>query len=668
MRLIPHQENKYFRKIFTGLLLFVLCFSLVPNAVQAGDDPADPSAEFDQLFQYINESDTGSSLSMLTSQRDELHPIENNQIELFSIQMPQFDGRDKSVVILLPPDYFTSQQAYPVFYLQGAEEFFIKNRIDGESWFLDESLYPFFTDVAASNAIIVGLFSDPIHHWEEYGPWENNHMYLWVDPYEANRSAGGDADAYLDFMVDTLKPEIDQRYRTLQSRENTTIGGYEMGGLFSLYAGLMRPDVYSKVGALSPTIWFAERGGTWLSNNHLLNLINERSLPEGVSFAIEVDDARRTMEVDVRPVVNDNRGNRISFPQAYLEGIRALVEALLANGLPEKAINNGNFNLDAWAQNLPQPLLTRSLDYETYFPIFFNKGLDHFDITIPFHNRARRIWVYLPPDYFRTTQSYPVIYLLDAQHVFGAEAGANISDLLDWKFDETLDTIYETTGKGIIAVAIEFDSFHPYDEYMPWTNYNMDNWLNNTTDVVNGKGNQLLNFIIDDLKPIIDSNYRTLPGREHTGIGGGSRVALFSLYAGLKRPDVFSKIMAMSPAVWLAEGGGILPPYLPYWLETNQFVKYIGSFTSSTIPKNVKFYLYIGRQEDSGPGSPYPFVLLRDGTQLTMPLAYQSGANAIRKPMQTKGANVKFVDNWYGTHYPSVWRNYVKSALNWLGY
>lgn len=665
---IQSKHHKTLSRLTLGLVMFALFLSLVPDRVQADDDPTTSVGDLDQssisdtfLLEAIEET-------INLPQQDSLSQIDESRIETFTIQMPQLEGRDKSIVVLLPIDYLNGDRNYSVIYLQGIEDVFQKG-MEGEGWLVNESLYQFFTSDIESDTIIVGVVSDPIYNWEEYGPWVNNHMYQWVDPYEANRTAGGNADAYLDFLVHTLKPEIDQRYRTLPGQENTAIGGYDMGGLFSIYAGLMRPDIYSNIAALSPAIWFAEEGGTWLSKNRLINLINEQGVPVDVSFKIDVAESERTTDIDVRPVVNDSRGQRISFPQAYLEGTRALVEALLNKGTPNININHGEFDLDAWAEEIPELLLDRALGMKTFVPLFMKQGLDHFDIDIDFQNRSRRIWAYLPPDYYRTTKRYPVLYLHDAQHIFGSETGANVSDLVDWEFDEILDSIYAETGQGIIAVGIEFDYTHQWDEYMPWTNYNMDNWLDNTPDTIIGKGNQFLNFIVDDLKPMVDSRYRTLPDRENTGIGGGSRVALFSFYAGLRRPDIFSKVMSMSPAVWLVEGGSIAPLERPYWLETNQLVSYIGSFDSDTpIPQNVRTYLYIGRKEVTGPPEPYPHTVLRDGTPVTIQDVYSSGAFKIRTEMLYRGATLKFIENKYGTHYPRVWRNYVKGALDWLGY
>jgi predicted alpha/beta superfamily hydrolase len=57
-------------------------------------------------------------------------------------------------------------------------------------------------------------------------------------------------------------------------------------------------------------------------------------------------------------------------------------------------------------------------------------------------------------------------------------------------------------------------------------------------------------LIVEELKPFIDSTYRTLPDPRHTGLGGSSLGGLVSLYLGLKHPDVFGKLAVMSPSVW----------------------------------------------------------------------------------------------------------------------
>jgi predicted alpha/beta superfamily hydrolase len=54
----------------------------------------------------------------------------------------------------------------------------------------------------------------------------------------------------------------------------------------------------------------------------------------------------------------------------------------------------------------------------------------------------------------------------------------------------------------------------------------------------------------EELKPLVDTVYRTKPGRPDTGIGGSSLGGLVSIYTGLNYPDVFGKLAILSPSAW----------------------------------------------------------------------------------------------------------------------
>jgi predicted alpha/beta superfamily hydrolase len=285
------------------------------------------------------------------------------------------------------------------------------------------------------------------------------------------------------------------------------------------------------------------------------------------------------------------------------------------------------------------------------------QGLDTFTLSMEPYlpgRGNRRIWVYLPPDYQKSLDSYPVIYLTSAQHIFGSETGANITELTDWKFDEKLDWIYNTYGRGIIAVAVEYDAHYPWDEYSAWDNDYMYDWirLNQNFD---GKADALLRFIVEELKPTIDKRYRTLSEGENTAIGGGSRHALFALYAGLERPDVFSRIMAMSPAIWVANNSRT-------WLKNNGFINWFGV---NSAPGDVRYYLYVGTKEWSTHTPP-------DITQdYTWDYVYLDGVNKTKSKLISDGVpdqNIYKDVNIGGDHYPEVWSHYVDDALEDLGF
>ncbi|MBK8555192.1 MAG: alpha/beta hydrolase [Lewinellaceae bacterium] len=157
---------------------------------------------------------------------------------------------------------------------------------------------------------------------------------------------------------------------------------------------------------------------------------------------------------------------------------------------------------------------------------------------IPQLDRTRRIWVYLPPDYASSGKNYPVLYMHDAQNLF--DAATSFSG--EWEVDESLNLLFQQGDYGCIVVGIDNGGTHRLDEYSPWVN----------TQYGGGEGELYVDFMVNTLKPHIDSLYRTLPGRQATGIMGSSMGGLISMYALSERQDVFSKAGIFSPAFWFA--------------------------------------------------------------------------------------------------------------------
>jgi predicted alpha/beta superfamily hydrolase len=152
-------------------------------------------------------------------------------------------------------------------------------------------------------------------------------------------------------------------------------------------------------------------------------------------------------------------------------------------------------------------------------------------------DRYRRIWIYLPPHYTSTNTRYPVLYMQDGQGVF--DASTNYYG--EWKVDETLNALIAEGDPGIIVVAIDNGEHLRAEEYLPWINPTHGG----------GGGDIYVDFIITELKPYIDTNYRTLPDRDNTGVMGSSFGGLISLYAGIEHQEVFSKVGAFSPSYWV---------------------------------------------------------------------------------------------------------------------
>jgi predicted alpha/beta superfamily hydrolase len=90
-----------------------------------------------------------------------------------------------------------------------------------------------------------------------------------LTPWSNEKYGGGDGDLYMQFIVETLKPEIDKRYRTLPDAKNTAIFGSSLGGLVSVYGGLKYNNTFEKIGAFSPSFWYSDSIYAFVENENL---------------------------------------------------------------------------------------------------------------------------------------------------------------------------------------------------------------------------------------------------------------------------------------------------------------------------------------------------------------------------------------------------------------
>lgn len=160
------------------------------------------------------------------------------QVSTFELESPQLKIT-KKIWVYLPKDYAASAKKYPVIYMHDAQNLFDASTSYVGEWNVDETL-----DSINAKVIIIGIEHGGEKRIEE------------LTPYPHPKYAGGKADAYLDFIVNTLKPKVDAMYRTKTNAKNTAIMGSSLGGLVSFYAALKYPEVFGKVGCFSPSFWF----------------------------------------------------------------------------------------------------------------------------------------------------------------------------------------------------------------------------------------------------------------------------------------------------------------------------------------------------------------------------------------------------------------------------
>ena len=156
----------------------------------------------------------------------------------FEIEAPQLKT-SKKIWVYLPKDYAKQTRNYPVIYMHDAQNLFDTTTSYAGEWNVDETL-----DSLKMNVIVIGI---------EHG---NEKRLEELTPFKHEKHGGGNADAYLDFIVNTLKPHVDKTYRTKTKAKHTTIFGSSLGGLVSYYAVLKYPETFGKAGVFSPSFWY----------------------------------------------------------------------------------------------------------------------------------------------------------------------------------------------------------------------------------------------------------------------------------------------------------------------------------------------------------------------------------------------------------------------------
>lgn len=153
------------------------------------------------------------------------------------------------VIVHLPLGYDSGASArYPVVYMQDGQNLFDAATSFAGEWRMDETSDALARAGVITQPIIVGVYNAGAYRIDEYTPTR-----------DAARRAGGKALLYGRMLVEELKPFIDATYRTLPDVADTGLGGSSLGGLVSLYLGLIHPSVFGKLAVLSPSVWWDNR-------------------------------------------------------------------------------------------------------------------------------------------------------------------------------------------------------------------------------------------------------------------------------------------------------------------------------------------------------------------------------------------------------------------------
>lgn len=191
---------------------------------------------------------------------------------------------ERRIRVLLPKDYDKEDWAsYPVLYMHdGQNVFYSKEAFSGHSWKVIPTLK---NNRHLPKVIVVGIDNAGQNRLHEYAPWMTD-----VGKTPETASVGGDGMAYADWVVEVVKPFIDQTYRTKPDREHTLLAGSSMGGIITAYMGAAYPQVFGNLGVFSLASWFSERDFLRFCNSHPLAADTKVFIQVGTNEGDEIDD------------------------------------------------------------------------------------------------------------------------------------------------------------------------------------------------------------------------------------------------------------------------------------------------------------------------------------------------------------------------------------------
>ena len=239
---------------------------------------------------------------------------ENVEILFDDFLIPQLN-RQRRIWLYLPPNYNETTLSYPVFYMHDGQNVFNQGTSFSGEWKVDEALNKIFEN-GGTPCIVVAIDNGQNYRTEEYTPWRNENY------------GGGRGDDYVRFIIETLKPYIDENYRTKPEREFTGIAGSSLGGLISHYAGIKYPETFGMIGAFSPAFWI---------NPEIQPLTESYDNPYETKFLF---------------LVSQNEGTQ------YVNTMNQVIDLLKGTGVPETSIRtliheDGAHSEWYWAREFP---------------------------------------------------------------------------------------------------------------------------------------------------------------------------------------------------------------------------------------------------------------------------------------------------------------------------
>ncbi len=254
--------------------------------------------------------------------------------------------------------------------------------------------------------------------------------------------------------------------------------------------------------------------------------------------------------------------------------------------------------------------------------------MHEFNMTQYEDSRVRKIRVWTPDGYDPAdkTKRYPVMYMHDGQNVFDAYT----SFAGEWQVDEAIAQMITEGYEGAIVVGVDNGPDRTNELCPPWPRNDYG-----AGTIPNPSGDKYAAFLVETVKPFVDSHYNTRPERESTGVGGSSMGGLISFYIAVEYPEVFSYALCFSPAFQMFEDETLI-----------QAAQRFNTETPDALPK---IYLYSGGKDFEAEFMPYVDFMYGALTEHGYP---KEKLDTLVDPTQL--------------HTESAWAKYFPGAYRWL--